>query len=195
LHDVIGQLDLHKAPDLAFALALRRAGGGARYAFYRSSDATTTDNDAALGDAISKPWHAAIAASYAHVTAPMRRLADRYVLELLLAQFAHDQAAVVELSALLRSLPAVMEIAERRAARVERDCVELIEAGLLAPLIGSVLPATVIDAGHDGWLVQLDQPAVLWRIRPKPGQHAQYGDAVKVRVVMSTTKPVDLQIE
>jgi exoribonuclease R len=31
------------------------------------------------------PWHAAMAATYAHATAPLRRLADRYVVRAALA--------------------------------------------------------------------------------------------------------------
>lgn len=54
----------------AFMLAVRRAGQGASYAPYVPG---------------SPPWHAAIAAPYAHVTAPLRRLADRYVIEAALA--------------------------------------------------------------------------------------------------------------
>ena len=31
------------------------------------------------------PWHAAMSATYAHATAPLRRLADRYVVRATLA--------------------------------------------------------------------------------------------------------------
>ena len=54
----------------AFLLAVRRAGGGASYRPYVDGE---------------KPWHAAMAAPYAHATAPLRRLADRYVVEAALA--------------------------------------------------------------------------------------------------------------
>ena len=56
--------------DAAFMLAVRRAGEGARYAMYVRGQ---------------RPFHAAMAATYAHGTAPLRRLADRYVTEAALA--------------------------------------------------------------------------------------------------------------
>jgi exoribonuclease R len=55
-------LDAADAKQAAFMLAIRRAGKGASYIPYQ-------------GDAV--PWHAAMAATYAHATAPLRRLADR----------------------------------------------------------------------------------------------------------------------
>ena len=57
-------LDPANTNQAALLLAIRRASPGATYAPYR--DGVT-------------PWHAAMAASYAHSTAPLRRLADRYV--------------------------------------------------------------------------------------------------------------------
>ena len=50
----------------AFRAAIRRAGPMASYAPYQ--DGVT-------------PWHSAMAATYAHATAPLRRLADRYVID------------------------------------------------------------------------------------------------------------------
>ena len=54
----------------AFLLAVRRASGGATYEPFVEG---------------RKPWHSAMAATYAHATAPLRRLADRYVVEAALA--------------------------------------------------------------------------------------------------------------
>ena len=54
----------------AFLLAVRRAAGGASYAPF---------------DPDQRPWHSAIAATYAQATAPLRRLQDRYVIEATLA--------------------------------------------------------------------------------------------------------------
>jgi exoribonuclease R len=51
-------------------LAIRRAGRGASYVPWRAGEV---------------PWHSAMAATYAHCTAPLRRLADRYVLQAILA--------------------------------------------------------------------------------------------------------------
>src|SRR4029077_697995 len=56
-------LDPHDPRQAAFMLAIRRASPGASYAPWQ---------DGVL------PWHAAMGATYAHATAPLRRLADRY---------------------------------------------------------------------------------------------------------------------
>jgi exoribonuclease R len=64
------RLDPARPADAAMMLAIRRASPAAGYQPYR---------DGVL------PWHAAVAAPYAHATAPLRRLADRYVVEAALA--------------------------------------------------------------------------------------------------------------
>ena len=51
-------------------MAIRRAGGGASYVPFAP---------------VIAPWHSAMAATYAHATAPLRRLADRYVVMAALA--------------------------------------------------------------------------------------------------------------
>jgi exoribonuclease R len=63
-------LDAAEPKQAAFMLAIRRAGQGASYEPFRSGEV---------------PWHAAVAAIYAHATAPLRRLADRYVVQATLA--------------------------------------------------------------------------------------------------------------
>ena len=63
-------LDAHDPKQAAFMLAIRRAGQGASYVPYHEGVV---------------PWHAAMAATYAHATAPLRRLADRYVVMATLA--------------------------------------------------------------------------------------------------------------
>ena len=69
--DAFGRtLDPTQPSDAAFMMAVRRAGGGASYVPYREG---------------VRPWHAAMAATYAHATAPLRRLADRYVVQAALA--------------------------------------------------------------------------------------------------------------
>ena len=54
----------------SFMLAIRRAGAPAGYMPYKDGVV---------------PWHSAMAATYVHATAPLRRLADRYVVEATLA--------------------------------------------------------------------------------------------------------------
>jgi exoribonuclease R len=102
--------------------------------------------------------HAGVGASYAHVTAPLRRLADRYATAACLGQ---------EVSG-LDALPAQMAAGGRAAGAVERACVDLVEALVLAPHVGERFPATVIDV-HE---IQLAEPAVRARCdgELEPGQ-------------------------
>jgi exoribonuclease R len=58
------RLDGHDPKQAAMMLAIRRAAGGARYVPFEPG---------------VTPWHSAMAATYVHATAPLRRLADRYV--------------------------------------------------------------------------------------------------------------------
>lgn len=65
----------------AMLVSARRAGGGASYATLGCD--LTTDVAASPVSGKGVPFHAAIAGTYLHATAPLRRLADRYVLDLL----------------------------------------------------------------------------------------------------------------
>jgi exoribonuclease R len=186
LQAVIARLSATEQRDLAFSMAIRKAGGGARYMLWPY---TSQGEEQQIRNAHQKnqPWHAAIAATYAHATAPMRRLADRYVLDLLVALFADNKDAINELQNTLSRLPSVMETTERIAAKIDRDCLEAIESSLLKPLIGQTRVATVIDVSHDGLQIQLDEPAVIWRIpikrEPGPAQRYDFGDSITVKII------------
>ena len=146
------------------------------------------------------PIHAAVAAPYAHVTAPLRRLADRFATEAALAGFQGRQAPEWALSA-LATMPEVMAATSHRAASVENAVIDLMEALVLSDRIGETFDAVVIDIeerrrgaaatpGGDAPVdptgvellakVQLHEPAVIARV-PARGWHL--GDLVKVRVV------------
>jgi exoribonuclease R len=113
------------------------------------------------------PGHFAIAAPYAHATAPLRRLQDRYVSECALA--AHAGTAVPDwVRAGLPDLPAAMSAGDKRARAVERAAVDLVEALILQGREGERFDAVVVDEG----LVQLREPAVRGRLEgaaPEPG--------------------------
>jgi exoribonuclease R len=103
--------------------------------------------------------HAAIAAYYAHTTAPLRRLADRYVLDLLVVQSAGVEPTP-GLADAIRRLPPVMDAAERRARQAESEVVELAEAVLLVEHVGGTFDALVIRIRDDRITVQVAEPAV-----------------------------------
>jgi exoribonuclease R len=91
--------------------------------------------------------HAALAAEYAHVTAPLRRLVDRYVGEVAVALCADREVPEWVLSR-LRELPKEMEESDRKAHRFERAILDLVEAGVLHSDIGRTFSGVITDIGE-----------------------------------------------
>lgn len=108
---------------------------------------------------------AAVAAPYAHVTAPLRRLADRYATEVCLALFAGVEVPDWARAA-LPELPAVMSGCDQKAGAATRGAIDLTEAVLLQQRVGEHFEAAVLDIepGHNGKppraVVAIDEPAV-----------------------------------
>jgi exoribonuclease R len=88
--------------------------------------------------------HGAVAAPYAHVTAPLRRLADRYATEVCLA-LAAGRPVPEWARAALPKLPEVMAASARRAGAAERGAVDLTEAVLLRDRVGESFEVAVLD--------------------------------------------------
>ncbi len=133
----------------------------------RGADYTVFDGTApAPGDAV----HSAVAAPYAHATAPLRRLVDRYVAELCLAAAAGEPAPD-RVRAALPALPGEMAEGGRRAHRVERECVDLVEAAVLHDRVGELFDGYVVDVHEDRprqGTVHLCAPAVVGRVDAAP---------------------------
>ena len=145
LLDLQRRLDPAKPHHQAMLLAIRRAGGGASYE--------------PLTPGIV-PWHAAMAATYAHTTAPLRRLADRYVLEAALAISA-ARPVPASVTTAFSKLHDVMEASEQKASKVDHAVIELLEAVTLASHVGEQFRAVVIDNDHYGAKIQLlDEPVI-----------------------------------
>jgi exoribonuclease R len=102
-----------------------------------------------------------VGAPYAHVTAPLRRLADRYANEIVVAAGAGAAPPAWVLDALpvlVTSMPA----AEQHAAAVNRACVDAVEAAILRGHVGQTFRATVVDRHRRGVVVMLtDVPIVV----------------------------------
>jgi exoribonuclease R len=129
----------------AFMLAVRRAGEGASYVPFKPGVI---------------PWHAAMAATYAHATAPLRRLADRYVIRAALA-VANGQAVPVAVTEAFERLPAVMDKCQARSGQVERAVIDLAETAMLSGREGENFAAVITDIGENGARFQLcDLPVV-----------------------------------
>jgi exoribonuclease R len=122
--------------------------------------------------------HSAVAAPYAHATAPLRRLADRYVSETCLSLCAGGDVPEW-VHAALPALPEMMRAADQRAHQVDRAVVDLTESLLLQHRVGEVFCGVVVEAGAHGGEVQLREPAVRARI---DGAGLPLGEEANVRL-------------
>ena len=120
---------------------------------------------------------AAIAAPYAHVTAPLRRLVDRFGLAVCEAISAGQEVPAWAREA-LPELPATMADADRRAKAVERACLSAVEAAVLVDRVGESIEGVVVDGHAKGVVVQLTEPPVSAMATGT----AELGSKVSVRV-------------
>lgn len=105
------------------------------------------------------PGHAGVGSVYAHVTAPLRRLVDRFGSEVCLAAAAGTPVPQWARAG-LPSLPAVMAAADQHAHQVDRAVVDLAEAYLLQGRVGEAFSAVVMDAGKESAKIAVDDPPV-----------------------------------
>lgn len=145
--------------DTPTALAVRRAAtallrGAGYHAFDRQAG---TEPPADAG-------HGGIGAPYTHVTAPLRRLADRFGTEVCLAVTAGAELPDW-LRAALPTLPELMDDSDALASRVDRACLDRTEAALLRESVGHEFDAVVLraDGDGDGGEVYVPDPPVLAR--------------------------------
>jgi exoribonuclease R len=127
--------------------------------------------------------HAGVGAPYAHATAPLRRLVDRYVSEICLA--LHAGTDVPEWArAALPGLEETMRESNRRAAQYEGGVVSAVEAAVLERSVGRVFSAVVVevDRDGDGGVVQLLEPAVTAR---STGKALPLGERIDVRLAVA----------
>jgi exoribonuclease R len=122
--------------------------------------------------------HGGVGAPYAHVTAPLRRLVDRFGTEVCLA-LAGGITPGPELRAALPELPALMAASDRRTREVERAVVDATEAWLLRGREGATFPAVVVDAEDGRGTVVLDDLAIRGRCT---GEGLRPGTRVVVRL-------------
>jgi exoribonuclease R len=117
-------------------------------------------------------------ATYVHATAPLRRLADRYVTEAALA-VANNRAVPDLVGAAFQRLPDVMNRAEAKAGQVDSAVLELAEAVVLAGRVGETFAGTVTDIDQRGARIQLADPAVITRV---PANGLAIGAAAVLRL-------------
>ena len=127
--------------------------------------------------------HAALASTYAHTTAPLRRLVDRYVGETCIA-LSEGRKIPGWVASELPKLPDVMELADRKAGQYEAGIVSTLEAALLEGSVGKTFEAVVTDVDREGGAgsVQLRDPAVTARC---DGHGLTLGETVSVRLELA----------
>ena len=154
------RLDPSRPADAAMMLAIRRASPGAAYEPYREG---------------VRPWHSAVAASYSHATAPLRRLADRFVIEAALA-VAGGRPVPEPVTAAFERLPKVMQKADGLSSQISRAVIDLAEAARLQGREGEQFAAVVTDTDQRGARIQLCTEPVVARLAAdglKPGDELQ----------------------
>src|SRR3954468_4209295 len=130
------------------------------------------------GETPAEPLHSALNTEYAHVTAPLRRLGDRYASEVCVALSAGTEVPDW-VHAALPGLAKEMQESSQRAHRYERMVLDLVEAGLLQHRVGESFAAVVVEAnGKD----------------PTPGIVTVADPAVEAPVVSATDIPLGTEV-
>ncbi|MDO5745514.1 MAG: RNB domain-containing ribonuclease, partial [Micrococcaceae bacterium] len=121
------------------------------------------------GELPEETAQAAIAAPYAHTTAPLRRLVDRFAL-LVCSYASTGQEVPAAVREVLPSLPELMNDSNRVVNKIERAAIDTVEAASLAHRLGERFSAVTLTGsteengnGKSGGILQLDSPAVTAR--------------------------------
>jgi exoribonuclease R len=166
--DFIRSLDPRRANHAAMVVACTRLLRGSGYAAFD-------------GEVPERPEHAALASEYAHVTAPLRRLGDRYAGEICLALCAGTEVPGWVLDR-LDTLPKTLQASGHLAHQYEKAVLDLVEAAVLHPHVGETFTGVVVqvDEGdpHHGAVV-VQEPAIEAQVS---GQDLPLGTDVSVRL-------------
>lgn len=119
------------------------------------------------GAAPRESVQAAVAAPYAHATAPLRRLVDRFVLPICEA-IANGKEIPQWARQALPELPSMMASSDQLTSRVERESLNAVEAAVMSSFVGDVFDAVVISTrnGTSG-TIQIKEPPVTARCEGK----------------------------
>lgn len=132
------------------------------------------------GTAPADAMQAAIGAPYAHATAPLRRLVDRWSLTICLAVSRGEEVPSWVRDS-LTELPSLMQDSARRASKLDSATINCVEAALLTPFVGTTIDATVIAVHGDRATVQITDPAVTASAPAPTG--ATPGAVVRLKVL------------
>ncbi len=134
------------------------------------------------GEVPAEPQHSALASEYAHVTAPLRRLGDRYAGEVCVALCAGSDVPGW-VTQQLHDLPKVLQQSGQRARRYEREVLDLVEAALLRSRVGEEFDGVVVDVDEDPrrGTITVRDPAIEAPVRS--ATELPVGDDVRARLV------------
>jgi exoribonuclease R len=163
--DFIRSLDPGQPHHAAMVVACTRLLRGAGYVGFN-------------GATPEQPEHAALASEYAHVTAPLRRLVDRYAGEICVALCAGEEVPAWVLEK-LDTLPRTMQAADQKAHQYENAVLDLVEAAVLQPHIGQEFPGVVVQVDEDD---------------PKRGDIVVQEPAIEGRVTSATDLPLGTDV-
>ena len=156
----------------AFHLAVRRAGPKASYAAFTPG---------------VLPWHSAMAATYVHATAPLRRLADRFVIEATL-QVANGQAVDSSLADAFQRLRRSWRKPTNARRKSTGRC-STWPSGDAGRARGRRASAPWSPTSTSVGPIQLSDPAVIARV---DGKGAMPGD--RIQVTLDAADPLQRQV-
>jgi VacB/RNase II family 3'-5' exoribonuclease len=168
--EVLSQLDPRNPESLALYMDATRLLRGAGY--------TSFD-----GELPGLTTHAGLGAAYAHVTAPLRRLVDRYGAEICLAVCA-DKTVPDWVRQSLPDLPGLMGGSDSLASKVDKACLDQAEAWVLADQVGHEFDAVVLRAESANAEVFLAEPPVIAKCS---GENLPEGGRIRVRLLDADT--------
>ncbi|SEC88184.1 VacB and RNase II family 3'-5' exoribonucleases [Nocardioides exalbidus] len=178
--DFVRTLDPSKPTHAAMIVACTRLLRGAGYVTFN-------------GELPAYSQHSGLASEYAHVTAPLRRLADRYAGEICLALCAGTEVPEWVITA-MTELPDTMAGSSRRAHQYENAIVDLCEAELLHDRVGETFTAVVVDLeekDHTKGDITIQDPAVEARVTGE--SDLPLGEEVSVELVSADPKTRKVQ--
>ncbi len=165
--DRVRDLDPGDPQEVAMLMRSARGLRGAGYVGFTSADEIPDQKE-----------HSAIASTYAHVTAPLRRVCDRYANEIILAICADHEPPGWAIET-IPELPKIMGRTRQREQALERAVIDFMEAMMLEDAVGHEFDAVVVNHRRDQAIIQLADPAVIAAVEPKP----QLGQEIRVKLL------------
>lgn len=161
-----------------------------------------TLDDGSAPDPSDVPVHSGVGGPYAHVTAPLRRLIDRFGLEYCLAIAAHRRGETekVEVPEWVTSgvdeAISVMASSGQLASRVDRACLDLTEAVVLEPWLGHAFDAAVLhDRGEEVEVFVFEPPVFARCVGTTAAGVPAEGTAQRISLVAAdASNPVEPQV-